>query len=365
MKRTGSRARYELYGAVAIAPGAPSFGLPLFRSAQGAELGQTIDEATGRIRSFEKVALEGASIIPIKRSSNFQVGDSPALCLILENGTAEGGTRERLKECLEKILHDAQTSLSVRLQAAGFVDTGEERRLRNSLSWHPSNAAISSLRAYNRSVGRIILWDKLVKAAKTEDVVLNTLRARPQLDLDVHDNGMVVLHIEGIRTSDYPSIDFQTLAFDISQDLSAAIASNDAIETDSPEEAVFSITPLDLKSFLDRRIGSDARISGYTYSWTVELLRSLGFSNLDQVDEAISGYNSARLSYAATGALQGQATKFEFMLLAALGNLYIERHMWAANIWFGARERRLLSEFEERGIVVKNYDPLCKRSPPP
>jgi hypothetical protein len=40
------------------------------------------------------------------------------------------------------------------------------------------------------------------------------------------------------------------------------------------------ITPQALKQFLDRRLGSDGRISDWSYDWTARLLKQLGFHDL-------------------------------------------------------------------------------------
>ena len=80
------------------------------------------------------------------------------------------------------------------------------------------------------------------------------------------------------------------------------------------------ITPDALKLFLDKRLGSDARISEWTYNWLTRLVKKLGFRDLKQVEAAIADYSDDRLSNFATGSRQGQSTRFELMLLAALGD---------------------------------------------
>ena len=118
------------------------------------------------------------------------------------------------------------------------------------------------------------------------------------------------------------------------------------------------ITAASLKQFLDQRMGADARISDWNYDWTARLVKTLGFSDLKQIETAIKSYDDDQLSQIAywTGR-QGQVTRFELMLLAALGELFIERHPWRTNAWFPRQEREHLQKFKENGIQTSTYDP--------
>lgn len=65
------------------------------------------------------------------------------------------------------------------------------------------------------------------------------------------------------------------------------------------------ITPKALKLFLDRRIGPDGRISDFSYDWTAQMLKRLGFQDLKQVETAIAPYDDNQLSEIAFGSRQG------------------------------------------------------------
>jgi putative GTP pyrophosphokinase len=112
------------------------------------------------------------------------------------------------------------------------------------------------------------------------------------------------------------------------------------------------ITPNALKHFLDKKLGPDGRMSDWSCDWTTRLLKNLGFRDLQQVDAAIAPYNDDRLSTIAHGARQGQITRFELMLLAALGDRFVERHPWNDSEWFLDRSKRHLSAFTNAGIKV-------------
>jgi putative GTP pyrophosphokinase len=51
------------------------------------------------------------------------------------------------------------------------------------------------------------------------------------------------------------------------------------------------ITPDALKLFLDKKLGSDGRISDWSYDWNARLLKRLGFRDLKQVETAIAPYS--------------------------------------------------------------------------
>ena len=68
--------------------------------------------------------------------------------------------------------------------------------------------------------------------------------------------------------------------------------------------------------------------------------------------------NSARItnSCSTTGGRQGQTTRFEYLLLAGMGEAFIQRHFFVNNPWFLARD--YLQRLVESDIEVRSYDPL-------
>ncbi len=121
------------------------------------------------------------------------------------------------------------------------------------------------------------------------------------------------------------------------------------------------VTPTALKLFLDKRLGADGRISDWSYDWTARMLKRCGFRDLKQVEAAISPYDDDRLSVLATGGRQGQTNRFELMLLAALGERFIERHPWGpVHEWFTNSSREALTKFQNAGISIGRYDPTVE-----
>ena len=126
----------------------------------------------------------------------------------------------------------------------------------------------------------------------------------------------------------------------------------------SVEEGVLDqveITADALRSYLDKRVGPDARSTDFSYEYTARMLRRLGFTTFDQVDACIEGYDGDELSRIRWQHRQGSITRFELMLLAGMGHVYVERLTNDAD-WRG-HLRTSLARFREKGIAVGNYDP--------
>ena len=118
------------------------------------------------------------------------------------------------------------------------------------------------------------------------------------------------------------------------------------------------ITPSALKAYLDKTIGPDGRMSAFSYDWAVRLLLRLGFTSLDQVEQCIKPYDDDKLSRMIDGARQGQLTRFEYMLLAGMGEKYINRHPWSNEPWFNSRQNSILLDITENGIKTGWFDLL-------
>ena len=125
------------------------------------------------------------------------------------------------------------------------------------------------------------------------------------------------------------------------------------------------LTPDAVRTYLNRRLGEDGRISSWSYNWVARLLRRLGFSTVQQLDDALRPYDDDRLSRIASGGRRGQTTRFEYMLLAALGEEFIKRHVFSGHSWFGQREQAWLEKFRSAGIPVAIYDPTASASAEP
>jgi putative GTP pyrophosphokinase len=115
-----------------------------------------------------------------------------------------------------------------------------------------------------------------------------------------------------------------------------------------------------LRVYLDERLGSDDRISDWTYEWMTKILRGMGFKKLAQVDECIAGLDDDAMSRIALGGRSGQMSRFEVLLAASMGENYISGHPYVngdLNGWYAKVVRRWCEELQRAGFCIGSYQP--------
>lgn len=126
------------------------------------------------------------------------------------------------------------------------------------------------------------------------------------------------------------------------------------------------ITPDALKSYLDRRLGPDGRMSEFSYRWEARLLRQLGFTDLRQLDAALNGHDDDHLSRIADYGRQGQLSRLETVLFAAMGEEYLHRHPFfteqGTSGWLRHQMRRL-QRLSDRGVAIGDFRPEDSQAP--
>ena len=124
------------------------------------------------------------------------------------------------------------------------------------------------------------------------------------------------------------------------------------------------VTPKALKLFLDKKLGPDRRMSDWSYDWTAGLLKSLGFRDLKEVEAAILPFDDGHdLCGVLFQSRQGQIYRFEQMVLATLGEQWVERHPWQEEKW-KVRFRDHLRRFDRAGIKTGMYTIEHPPTPP-
>lgn len=121
------------------------------------------------------------------------------------------------------------------------------------------------------------------------------------------------------------------------------------------------ITPDALRTYLDKKLGPDGRMTEFSYQFTARLLRTLGFTDFQQIDECIGRYDDDYLSRVVWSTRQGQITRFEFMVLAGMGDNYVKFHMWRNEEWYVRESEKKLSKFHDAGVPVGSYLPPSRR----
>lgn len=123
------------------------------------------------------------------------------------------------------------------------------------------------------------------------------------------------------------------------------------------------LTAESLKSYLDKNLGPDGRMRDWTYEWTATYLRQMGFKNIKQLDDCISGYDDDQLSRIIWGSRQGQLTRLELALLAGLGPERLKQsHPYARSEdeednWYAIKLDREIGKLIAAGIIIGSYTP--------
>ena len=129
----------------------------------------------------------------------------------------------------------------------------------------------------------------------------------------------------------------------------------------SVEEGVLDqveITADAMRSYLDKRLGSDARTEDPFYEHTARLVRKLGFTTIDQIDACIEGYDDDQLSRIARRGRAAPHRRFQYMLLAGMGPVFVERRTNNANLKDAFRIT--LANYKAHRIRTRKYDPLAE-----
>lgn len=337
---------------------APSLAEPLFSQPGSTELFvQEIDEVTNRICGFRSVESNDQDARIVTSALKTSLGEAPVYCLQFEEKPPAIGTAAALKPYFLAILADDSSPVGLKIQVAEIIGIASSRKkAKEQFDREISVTNPSSGMAYHRSVARTALWRKLSSAAIDHEARQRFILSRSFADVEVGLDGTISLELGDLQRSDFPSIDFDTLAAEIEKEIGrfdfATNDNRDAAELRVEEE----ISADSLKRFLNDVVGPDGRITRTSYFRTVRLLDRLGFASLEQVHDAIRGYNGLELGYLIFGNRQGQITKFELMLLASLGEQYILNTPWSSFHYYTENLRNRLKKIEQANLRHLQFD---------
>jgi ppGpp synthetase/RelA/SpoT-type nucleotidyltranferase len=121
------------------------------------------------------------------------------------------------------------------------------------------------------------------------------------------------------------------------------------------------ITGDSVRAYLDKKYGSDGRMSDFSYQYTARALLALGFVSLAEVDECIREYDDDAISRTLHGSRQGQIRRFEDVLLASMGENYVKAHPWSNGSygdWHIEYTIKKLAKLRAANKRVGEYRPL-------
>ncbi len=136
-------------------------------------------------------------------------------------------------------------------------------------------------------------------------------------------------------------------------------AANISVEKGNLERV--EITGDTLKTYLDRKLGSDARIALYSYEWEARRLVRLGFKTIKQIDDCIKNFKDYSVNHAFRSSRDGQISRFQNLIFAGLGEQYYlivtENRGGKEDKWTKEYVAEKIKKLKEHGITVGNYNP--------
>ncbi len=116
------------------------------------------------------------------------------------------------------------------------------------------------------------------------------------------------------------------------------------------------ITPDSLKIYLDERVGTDGRMTPLRYDEAVRLVKQLGFNDLRQIDKCIEKYDADTITRLIWNARLGQQARFEALLLAGMGEYFIEKYPNKSQAFID-RSKSQLAVLKRAGILIGKFKP--------
>ncbi len=119
------------------------------------------------------------------------------------------------------------------------------------------------------------------------------------------------------------------------------------------------VTDDSIRAYLDRKYGPDGRMKSWAYSFLAKMLRNFGFATLAEVDACVTGYDDSAVSRAIYGGRQGQITRFEDVLLAAMGARFVFAHPYyrTDNQWFVRNSAWKVEKLVRASIPIGDFKP--------
>lgn len=117
------------------------------------------------------------------------------------------------------------------------------------------------------------------------------------------------------------------------------------------------ILPDTLKAYLDARFGPDGRMTWFSYNVVADMVKTMGFTNMKQIDDCIKPYDGDHMCSILQDVRQGQLRRFEYTLIAGMGAHYGLLHPWADDKRFVSRYSTIIRKLTNGGIAVGNYRP--------
>ncbi|RYG97192.1 MAG: hypothetical protein EON58_10335 [Alphaproteobacteria bacterium] len=337
----------------------PSLSEPVFSLAGSQDLFvQEIDEATNLIVGFRKELLQDSELHLITSSLRAKIDDQPVYCINFGSKPSMMGKIANLRPHFQSLFSEESTPEGLKIQLAEIIGSPSSiRKSKIAFDRILSQQNTDSTKAYHRSVARVSLWRRLSVAAVNLEARTHFTRIRGRLDVTIGENGSISVHLDDLDPNDFPTIDFSLIGKEIESEIGAIEELPDqGAGSGEYLEEITQLDPASLKKILDSSVGIDRRISTGSYRSAIRLLQKLGFVTSEQVIRATEGHNGLQLGHIVFGNRQGQITKFELMLLSALGEYYVDNNTWSYSLYYKEILRSRLKKIQAANIKTGTFD---------
>lgn len=343
----------KLVGVYPYSDQRPTFGLPIFR--YGSEwLIQRPKFQNEAKFTFDIIDAEDVQSKLIPTWTNPDPKEL-IVAYVSVGDQVEIGSKSQVREKLS-YLAKGGAGAGIALQAAEILGLDEDRRaalatVARSIKIKAGGRAAAS---FAKSAALSAAWDHVQRTNLSEDDKKSVLA-------QLH---MITINIDGATpTVDLSEIEERLRKFidvnEIARLIHAEVLDPLLQAADNDKSAEFDIyneLPR-AQQTLDAMIGLDKRMTSSSYYRLINLAGALGVHGLDEIVELIKGYNHAEISDIATGARQGQTSRVELMMMAAMGDEYIKRYPYDGSEYLRRYHMTMLDRLREAGVSVGTKRP--------
>ena len=361
----------KLTGVYPYSDNRPTFGLPVFRFGSEWLIQRPTLQNEGRF-SFYQIDpsdVEGKIILTKLNADTREL----LFAYIGVGDQVEIGSRTQVGSRLTHLAKGGSGN-AIALQAAEIMGLEDDRRsalakLARSIKNRSGERASKS---FTKSAALSIAWDH-IQHSDIDDS--NKRRVLSQLH-------MIKINIDGINPNiDVSSIDEEIRHF-INVDAIIAALKRDitdpileVADNDKGSEYDISAQISKTRQVLNERLGPDKRMTSSSYYRLIKLAGMMGVHGIEEIMDITKDYNDVQISDLATGARQGQTSRVELMLMAALGDDYIRRYPYYTNEYLRRHHMNILENMKKAGINIgtrsarhptsRKFGTIRKRASPP
>jgi hypothetical protein len=294
-----------------------------------------------------------ANLIKISKHVDLSI---KLFAIIADDGKVHVGTEVELATHLQGLV--GSSDFSIAMQAAEILRNESSLRttLGKTAKLIKAREGSRAAHAFAKSAALSVAWDHVQSAPISNDIK-DKILASLHLAKFTGSDSQLLIDLSSIDGEICSLIDVQAIQQEIN--ISVVDPIRKSSDNDNVEGTTFDIISEvpKLMSYLNSRLGPDQRISNNSYAGLLTTAGIIGVHGVDEIDEATRDYDDKNVSKAATGARQGQTSRVELMLLAAMGDEFIKRNNYEGRPWLESYHRKILDRLKKEGVTTGIYKP--------